>query len=86
VGLGPGGRAIAEATNYASYLRGLSDITKMYNEAQNGYAEKYAAALAQLGSTNQGRRMEAAAKRHAWMQQAMGQRESWIAQYRKNID
>ena len=86
VGLGQGGRAIAEATNYANYLRGLSDITKMYNEAQNGYAEKYAAALAQLGSTNQGRRMEAAAKRHAWMQQAMGQRESWIAQYRKNID
>ena len=86
VGLGPGGRAIAQATNYTNYLRGLGDITKMYNEAQNDYTQKYAAALAQLGSTNQGRRMEAAAKRHAWMQQAMGQRESWIAQYRKNID
>lgn len=86
VGLGQGGRAIAQATNYANYLRGLGDITKMYNEAQNSYAEKYANALANLGTTNQGRRMEAAAKRHAWLQQAQGQKESWMAQYRKNID
>lgn len=86
VGLGIGGRAIAQGMNYNNYLRGLADITKMKNEAQNSYAEKYANALANLGATNQGRRMEAAAKRHAWLQQAQGQKESWIAQYRKNID
>lgn len=86
VGLGQGGRAIAEATNYNNFLRGLTDITKAANEAQNGYTEKYANALANLGATNQGRRMEAAAKRHAWLQQAQGQKESWMAQYRKNID
>lgn len=86
VGLGIGGRAIAQGMNYNNYLRGLADITKMKNEAQNSYAEKYANALANLGATNQGRRMEAAAKRHAWLQQAQGQKESWMAQYRKNID
>jgi len=36
----------------------------MYNEANNAYKEKYAAALANLGATNQGRRMQAAAQRH----------------------
>lgn len=86
VGLGIGGRAIAQGMNYNNYLRGLADITKMKNEAQNSYIEKYANALANLGATNQGRRMEAAAKRHAWLQQAQGQKESWMAQYRKNID
>lgn len=86
VGLGIGGRAIAQGMNYNNYLRGLADITKMKNEAQHSYAEKYANVLANLGATNQGRRMEAAAKRHAWMQQAQGQKESWMAQYRKNID
>ena len=86
VGLGIGGRAIAQGMNYNNYLRGLADITKMKNEAQNSYAEKYANALANLGATNQGRRMEAATKRHAWLQQAQGQKESWMAQYRKNID
>lgn len=86
VGLGQGGRAIAQATNYTNYLSGLSEITKMVNEAQTRNAEKYAAALASLGNTNQGRRMEAAAKRHEWMQQAAGARANWMAQYRKNID
>lgn len=86
VGLGAGGRALAQNANYAQYLSGLRDITKMYNEAQNNYKEKYAAALANLGATNQGRRMQAAAQRHQFLQQANAAKENWIAQYRKNID
>lgn len=86
IGLGAGGRALAQNANYAQYLSGLRDITKMYNEANNAYKEKYAAALANLGSTNQGRRMQAAAQRHQFLQQANAAKENWIAQYRKNID
>lgn len=86
VGLGPGGRAIMKNANYAQYLNGLRDITKMYNEASNSYKEKYANALANLGTTNQGRRMQANAQRHQFLQQANAARENWMAQYRKNID
>lgn len=86
VGLGAGGRALAQNANYAQYLSGLRDITKMYNEANNTYKEKYAAALANLGTTNQGRRMQAAAQRHQFLQQANAAKENWMAQYRKNID
>ena len=86
VGLGIGGRAIMQNANYAQYLNGLRDITKMYNEANNTYKEKYANALANLGATNQGRRMQAAAQRHQLLQQANAARENWMAQYRKNID
>ena len=86
VSLGTGGRAIMHNANYAQYLNGLKDITKMYNEANNAYAEKYANALANLGATNQGRRMQANAQRHQFLQQANAARENWMAQYRKNID
>lgn len=86
VSLGIGGRAIMQNANYAQYLNGLRDITKTYNEANNAYAEKYANALANLGATNQGRRMQAAAQRHQFLQQANAARENWMAQYRKNID
>lgn len=86
VGLGIGGRAIMQNANYAQYLNGLRDITKMYNEANNTYKEKYANALANLGATNQGRRMQANAQRHQFLQQANAARENWMAQYRKNID
>ena len=86
VGLGIGGRAIMQNANYAQYLNGLRDITKTYNEANNTYKEKYANALANLGATNQGRRMQAAAQRHQFLQQANAARENWMAQYRKNID
>ena len=86
VGLGIGGRAIMQNANYAQYLNGLRDITKTYNEANNTYKEKYANALANLGATNQGRRMQAAAQRHQLLQQANAARENWMAQYRKNID
>ena len=86
VSLGTGGRAIMQNANYAQYLNGLKDITKMYNEANNAYAEKYATALAQLGATNQGRRMEANNSRYRFLQQANAARENWMAQYRKNID
>ena len=86
VGLGIGGRAIAQNANYQSYLNNLANITKMTNEANAGYRSTYANALANLGATNQGRRMEAAARRYGWQQQAQGQKESWIAQYLKNID
>ena len=86
VGLGIGGRAIMQNANYAQYLNGLRDITKMYNEANNTYKEKYANALANLGATNQGRRMQANAQRHQLLQQANAARENWMAQYRKNID
>lgn len=72
--------------NYAQYLNGLRDITKTYNEANNTYKEKYANALANLGATNQGRRMQANAQRHQFLQQANAARENWMAQYRKNID
>lgn len=86
VGLGIGGRAIMQNANYAQYLNGIRDITKMYNEANNSYKEKYANALANLGATNQGRRMQANAQRHQLLQQANAAKENWIAQYRKNID
>lgn len=86
VSLGIGGRAIMQNANYAQYLNGLRDITKTYNEANNTYKEKYANALASLGATNQGRRMQAAAQRHQFLQQANAARENWMAQYRKNID
>ena len=86
VSLGIGGRAIMQNANYAQYLNGLRDITKTYNEANNAYAEKYANALANLGATNQGRRMQANAQRHQFLQQANAARENWMAQYRKNID
>jgi len=42
----------------------------MTNEANAGYRSAYANALANLGTTNQGRRMEAAARRYGWQQQA----------------
>ena len=86
VGLGTGGRAVMLNSNYRQYLNGLRDISKMYNEAQNGYREKYANALANLGATNQGRRMQANAQRHQFLQQANAAKENWMAQYRKNID
>ena len=86
VSLGIGGRAIMQNANYAQYLNGLRDITKTYNEANNAYAEKYANALANLGATNQGRRMQANAQRHQFLQQANAARENWMAQYRKNLD
>ena len=86
VSLGIGGRAIMQNANYAQYLNGLRDITKTYNEANNTYKEKYANALANLGATNQGRRMQANAQRHQFLQQANAARENWMAQYRKNID
>ena len=70
VGIGPGGRVAVQNANFAAFLKGLENITKMGNETNAGYRNAYAQALLNLGQTDQARRMEAATKRHNWLQQA----------------
>ena len=86
VGLGAGGRAIAQNANQAAYFDKLLKITQVADEANNNYRNAYAQALFNLGQNNQIRRMQSAAQRYQWLQQANAAKENWMAQYTKNID
>lgn len=86
VALGAGGRAILQNANFNQYLNNLAKINAQENEANAGYRTAYANALANLGARNQQLRMQSAAQKHQWMQQANAARENWMAQYLKNID
>lgn len=86
VALGAGGRAILQNANFNQYLNNLAKINAQENEANAGYRTTYANALANLGARNQQLRMQSAAQKHQWMQQANAARENWMAQYLKNID
>lgn len=86
VALGAGGRAILQNANFNQYLNNLAKINAQENEANAGYRTAYANALANLGARNQQLRMQSAAQKHQWIQQANAARENWMAQYLKNID
>lgn len=86
VGLGIGGRAIAQNANFNAYLNGLTKINATENEANTGYRTAYANALAQLGARNQEARINSNIHKHGWQQQANAAKENWMAQYLKNRD
>ena len=86
VALGAGGRAILQNANFNQYLNNLAKINAQENEANAGYRTAYANALANLGARNQQLRIQSAAQKHQWMQQANAARENQMAQYLKNID
>ena len=86
VALGAGGRAILQNANFNQYLNNLAKINAQENEANAGYKTAYANALANLGARNQQLRMQSAAQRHQWLQQANAAKENWMAQYLKNRD
>ena len=86
VGLGMGGRAIAQNANFNAYLNGLAKINATENEANTGYRTAYANALAQLGARNQEARINSNIHKYGWQQQANAAKENWMAQYLKNRD
>lgn len=86
VGLGMGGRAIAQNANFNAYLNSLAKINTAENEANTGYRTAYANALAQLGARNQEARINSNIHKHGWQQQANAAKENWMAQYLKNRD
>lgn len=81
VGLGIGGRAIAQNANFMAYLDGLRKIRTQENEANAGYTQAYANALANLGANNQARRMESLIRKHGWQQQANAAKENAMSKY-----
>lgn len=86
VGLGMGGRAIAQNANFNAYLNSLAKINATENEANAGYRTAYANALAQLGARNQEARINSNIHKYGWQQQANAAKENWMAQYLKNRD
>lgn len=85
VGLGMGGRAIAQNANFRAYLDSLRKIRTQENEANNGYMQAYANALMNLGTANQKQRMTALLNKHTWQQQANAKKENAISQYGQNV-
>lgn len=85
VGLGTGGRAIAQNANFAAYLDSLRKIRSQENDANAQYRQAYATALANLGATNQARRMDSNVRKATWEQQANAAKENYLAQYNQNM-
>lgn len=85
VGLGTGGRAIAQNANFAAYLDSLRKIRSQENDANAQYRQAFATALANLGATNQARRMDSNVRKATWEQQANAAKENYLAQYNQNM-
>jgi len=85
VGLGIGGRAIAQNVNYLSYLDALAKMRTQENEANNKYKAMYANALQELGTANQARRIDSNVRRNAQLQQANATRYGALVNDRKNM-
>ena len=84
VGLGLGGRAIAQNSNFLNYLNSLANIRAKEQEANAGYTLQHAQALANYGKQKQLMMTNALNNQHQWQQQANAAKENWLAQYGQN--
>ena len=84
VGLGLGGRAIAQNANFQAYLNNLANVYNAKNEADNKYTAMYADALAKLGAQNRQYRTAALNNQFQWKQQQNAAKENWLDQVQKD--
>lgn len=84
VGLGLGGRAIAQNSNFLNYLNSLANIRAKEQEANAGYTLQRVQALANYGKQKQLMMTNALNNQHQWQQQANAAKENWLAQYGQN--
>ena len=84
VGLGLGGRAVAQNSNFLNYLNSLANIRAKEQEANAGYTLQHAQALANYGRQKQLMMTNALNNQHQWQQQANAAKENWLAQYGQN--
>ena len=84
VGLGLGGRAIAQNANFWAYLNNLANVYNAKNEADNKYLAMYADARAKLGAQNRQYKTVGINNQFQWEQQQNAMKEGWLDQVRKD--
>lgn len=85
VGLGLGGRAVAQNANFQSYLNSLANIYNAKNEAENKYTTVYADYLSKLGAANRQYRTAGRNNQFQWRQQQNAAKEAYLDQIPKDI-
>ena len=86
VGLGLGGRAVAQNANFQAYLNSLANIYNAKNDAENKFIAMRSDAKAKLGAATTDRLTNSMVRKFGWQQQQNAAKENWKAGYLKNVD
>ena len=86
VGLGLGGRAVAQNANFQAYLNSLANIYNAKNDAENKFIAMRSDAKAKLGAATTDRLTNSMVRKFGWQQQQNAAKENWMAQYLQNRD
>lgn len=86
VGLGLGGRAVAQNANFQAYLNSLANIYNAKNDAENKFIAMRSDAKAKLGAATTDRLTNSMVRKFGWQQQQNAAKEGWMAQYLQNRD
>lgn len=86
VGLGLGGRAVAQNANFQAYLNSLANVYNAKNDAENKFIAMRSDAKAKLGAATTDRLTNSMVRKFGWQQQQNAAKENWMAQYLQNRD